>query len=171
MDNLEKFIQQHRKEFDTQRPDPKIWEQLSTTLPNPIKTNKVSFVKKIAVAAGVVLLIGFSYVAGQFSANSTKADPQVAELSSLYDQKIEAKVKAISVTTKDTLWKEDLFQLEVVQAELQQELIESPASTKDEIIGAIRENYRIRLKLLNRILNKTAKTYLNTKPTTHERTE
>lgn len=175
MDSLEKYIVDHRQEFDDQEPSSAIWDRIDAQLPK-----KVSFWKKLSLkhqlmaAASVLLLLSSGFLMGNFSARrqyKTVAWAELQDMESFYQPRISQKTKAITVNTTDSLWREDIVQLENVLEELKLELSKH-GNSKKEILEAIRKNYSIRLEILDRILEKTSeKTYINTKPTKNDSPE
>ena len=175
MDNLRQYINRHRAAFEDQSPAGDLWSKIDDRLGTP-KAKYWSVPRKLLAAASVLFLVGLSFVAGSFLATQSTTisaiSPEFAETEAYYNRKIEEKKQAVSVSTKDSVWVDDLHQLEVVMEELKQELRLNPEASKGDILKAMVNNYNIRLQIMDRILDKTTKkVFTNTKPKNDERTE
>ncbi len=177
MDSLRQYINRHRSEFEEENPPIDLWSKIDQELGTPpvTATKKWLIGRRLLAAASVLLLIGLGFLAGTFAAKQSQTieeiSPEFAEAEAYYNRKIEAKKRAVAVSTQDSTWIDDLKQLEIVMTDLKKELRHNPNASKGEIIQAMTNNYNIRLEILDKILDKTAKVYTNTKPTNDERTE
>lgn len=174
MDNLEQYINDHRDEFDREVPSDNVWKKIDCTLSKQPPQKSRLLNRKVLAAASVVLLVGLSFVAGIFSATkaANNVSSEFAETESYYQRKIDSKKRAVAVHTTDSVWMDDIKQLELVMNELKQELDQNPGSSKGEILQAMIDNYNFRLEIMDRILEKTNdKTYMNTKPSNDDSTE
>ena len=170
MDNLRQYINKHREDFEDQCPTGDLWSKIDERLGPPTPNKKHwSIGRTLLAAASVLFLFGLSFVAGNYVATQSttisEISPEFAETEAYYNRKIEEKKRAVSVSTKDSIWVDDLQQLEVVMAELKQELLFNPAASKGDILKAMIDNYNIRLQIMDRILEKTTQEiFTNTKP-------
>ena len=176
MDNLRQFINAHQNEFDDQQPPKNMWARIECRLEKPQSVKKIwTIPRKFLAAASVLLLVGLGFVAGSLTVkknNISEISPEFAETASYYQRKIDSKKRAVAVHTTDSLWMEDLDQLELVMNELKEELIRNPQASKGDIIKAMINNYNFRLEIMDKILEKANdKTYLNTKPSKNDSSE
>ena len=79
--------------------------------------------------------------------------PELNEAEDFYTKKVESQYAKLVSYNPDPSVIADLKQLDEVQQELKKELENAPNSTKEEIINRLIENYRIKLGILERVLN------------------
>ncbi len=175
MDSLRKYIIEHRDEFDDQYPPSNMWARIESRLgKQPVKKTR-TLPRVFLAAASVLLLVGIGFIAGSWVMKKntlSEISPEFAETASYYQRKIDTKKQAVAVHTTDSMWLDDIKQLELVMNELKEELRQNPSASKGDIIKAMIANYNIRLEIMDKILEKTKdKTYLNTKPSNNDSTE
>jgi len=175
MDNLKKFISEHHDEFDDQYPPQNMWNRIASRLEKQPVKKIWTFPRKFLAAASVLLLLGLGFVAGSLTVKKnslSEISPEFVETASYYQRKIDTKKRAVAVHATDSMWMDDINQLELVMNELKEELVQNPQASKGEILKAMINNYNIRLEIMDKILEKTDdKTYLNTKPSNNDSTE
>jgi len=161
-DRLEEFVKAHREEFDQLEPSPKVWENISATKPRSkiIRLNTV-LLRVAAVLAIVlvtsVLLLKTNILAPERLAGNT-SDPEIKELmeaEKFYAQEVTGKLKEIRKCyyTNPEIKNEietDLNELQDMYNTLKLDLQEN--ISKKEVIEAMIENNRIRLKLVDQVL-------------------
>lgn len=173
MDNLEKFIVENREAFDSEIPNLKVWAEIDKRI-NPQEENKVVrmlWVRRVA-AAVAFLVIGaaagvlFTQTQGEkmVMAEATQVVPEFREAEEFYDQQVKDKMTKLASYNPDPIVNMDLQQIDEVQKELKAELEKAPASAREEIIERMIENYKIKLGILERVLehidkNKTDKNH------------
>ncbi|PQA58305.1 hypothetical protein [Siphonobacter curvatus] len=190
-DRIERFIRDNREEFDAFEPPLGLWADIERRLPEAIipdaeeKETKVIplgntagnrswmhfFVEKSwRMAAGVVLLLGLGFVAGQYFMKPRYTDPIIAQVSPeegkmafRYASLIETKrseIKAIE-TSNPQLYREfasEIEQLDKDYQNLRSELPQTPNQT--ELVEAMIQNLQLQLDILNRqlqIINRISK--------------
>ncbi len=186
-DDIHRFIRSNRAGFDTEIPNLKVWaaidKRLSTTAEKPAeltvgksveksveKAVELTVVKHFAVkqwalriAAALTLLIigasaGFYFKAKQEAVDVAqtvdKIAPDFREAEQFYAQKVQTQlVKFTSFQPNtDPSVLADLQQLDAVQKELKQELDDAPNATREEIVKHIIDNYKIKLGILERVM-------------------
>jgi hypothetical protein len=164
-DKLEKFVKEHRDEFDTFEPRPDLWQDISKELPQK-KTPRVislSYVQLWRYAAAVALLIAVGFVMLQYNAAKPsqkvaqiytfeKIAPQMVEVESYYTSLINEKkaqmgnydLKALGI--EDNLG-QDVAVLDSSYTRLKRELLTTP--NKEKIIDAMIQNLQLRMGILN----------------------
>jgi ribosomal protein S25 len=203
MDNLEKFIQDNRVDFDSETPNTNIWagieDELDDEINRFVRTNRASFDTEIPnlkvwaaidkqinktvekpvelvvekrfgfkqwalrIAAAIALLIvgaggGFYLKTKQelkeMAQTVDKIAPDFREAEQFYSRKVQNQlVKLASFQSKtDPSVLADLQQIDEVQKELKQELDEAPNATREEIVKRMIDNYKIKLGILERVM-------------------
>ncbi len=196
MDNLEKFIENNRADFDSEMPNLTVWSNIEnelkeTEIEHFIRSNKSSFdtdipnlkvwaaIEKrtaktvikpnafkqwaLRIAAAITLLIiggggGFYLKTRQEAKELAQTVEQIApdfrEAEQFYAQKVQTQlVKLASFQpTTDPSVLADLQQIDAVQKELKQELDDAPNATREEIVKHMIENYKIKLGILERVM-------------------
>ena len=168
-DKLEKYILDHREQFDDQEPDPALWEKVNTRKAPVIRINWKDIAWK---AAAVVVIFVASYYfhdymasrkqfsGGRISKNAELNSPIVKEL-------IEAEAY---YTSQINMRKEEVFRLTAsnpeVRHEIDDEMIDldraynelkedlKDNADNEEVIEAMIQNYRIKLDILEEMLRR-----------------
>ncbi len=173
-DKLEKYIEEHRREFDDLEPSGGLWDRISDELPQK-RTIDYSLFARVAAA---VLLMVASYIyyvnsesnqqPVETTASGTQEQPEIYK---------ELKEAEIYYTTKISEAKDDLFVVLDDQPELKQDIenelkelneayteLESDLmdnASNEEIIEYMIQNHRLKLQILEEMLQqiKRAKNY------------
>ncbi|WP_423128946.1 hypothetical protein [Gaoshiqia sp. Z1-71] len=162
-DRLEEFVTGHRDEFDIHTPPPEIWEKLNRRLPKQAKKSLPRRWISIAAALAIVLL-GSGVVVRSlvFNRDGTRlgadANPEMRELleaEAYYAQQIHGKLEEIRKCYRlnpelQEEVEDDLQELEHMYNELRKDLKENISNK--EVIEAMIENNRFRLKLVDEVL-------------------
>ena len=165
MDNLEKFISQNRADFDDKSPPARVWDKID--IKKQPKPKKISFWRGFKVAAAVLLLLtsgaamGIAFMNSQNAstlASNTLTD-EFLEVEQFYQKEINVKVKKLaSMKDYDTSVNEDLDQLDISINELKSEIADAPRGSEAEIISTMINNYKTKVELLERILDRMENT-------------
>lgn len=171
-DHLEKYITDHRDEFDELEPSPMMWDKIETREPKKVHLNWKTI--GLRVAAVVVIFIASYYFhdyvesrntnQNQMMASEEQQNPMYQELMEAefyYTAQIEETKQAVFHLTNNNhnLRKEinlELVDLDKVFQELKNDL--SDNADNDEVIVAMIQNYRLKLEILNDILNQLKST-------------
>ncbi len=171
MENLEKFIAEHRSEFDDAAPRARVWASIERSLPQPSAV-PMKVIKSFAwrtplrAAAAVLLLVSVGAAAGIFwvkkQQNSTAAAlvlentaPEYNDMERYYQSEVKQSfAKLANYKYQDTTLETDFRQMEAVASDLKQELASAPKSSREDIVKNLVENYQARLHILKRILSK-----------------
>jgi hypothetical protein len=161
MDKLEKFVTEHRNEFDIYEPDPELWNKIHR--PNSRGNYLISWFWKAAV---ILLVFGASYLAHIHikntrhivmkgdNMNPASATPELAETEKYYSGLIQTKLTEVQkvLASYPELKKDlrnDLAELDSIYRDLRKDLKENVSN--QEVIEAMIQNYRLKLKLLEQI--------------------
>lgn len=178
-DKLEKFVINHRHEFDQYEPDAALFDRIRK--PKPV-INMFGWNSLLWKAAAVVIIFVASYYFHDFM-NSNSQKQQVAELETetmqpsekikmmieaeaYYTAQIEDRRHELTLLAQDQpeIHKEinyELLELDSVYADLKSDLKDN--ASNEEVIEAMIQNYRIKLDILEEVLSqlRTAKNELN----------
>jgi hypothetical protein len=166
-DKLEKYILDHRQEFDDLEPDPSVWERVDTRKTPVIRINWKDIAWK---AAAVAVIFTASYYFHDFMAsrnqqkqemlgnNNGEASPMVRELieaEAYYSSQINLKkdeVFRLTAQNPEVRHEVDLelIDLDRVYNELKEDLKDNAAN--EEVIEAMIQNYRLKLEILEDML-------------------
>ncbi|MFA5419853.1 MAG: hypothetical protein WC341_15480 [Bacteroidales bacterium] len=168
-DQLEKFILDHREEFDEFEPSPELWNKIS--VPKPVSRGMHISWKKVVyrVAAVIVIFIGSYYVhdlinphAKGISAIQSSASEedrqmltQLMESKAYYTSLINTKTEEVYLLAAEKPMLRDEIQQEM--KELDQEFLKLQNDLHDntdseEVIAAMIQNYRLKLQILEETL-------------------
>jgi hypothetical protein len=156
MDELERHIRDHREEMDIHEPDPALWNRIEQRLPGRERRLR-GLIWRAAVAviiAGTAVTAVVSVIRLQERIN----DPQVAavrETYYYYDSQIkmlyeEAQPLLTSNPDIDTELKIGMDELDSLSAGIIRDLNDNIASS--EVLEALVRNYRLRIELLEEML-------------------
>ena len=163
-DRLESFVNENRHEFDSMEPSDNIWESISNRLDKK-PNRRIHRFKWIKVAATIAVILTVPAIVYQFwqvkqreTAKAIQVDPDVQELieaESFYAQEVSGKMAEIQKCYK--VYPElkgeiegDLKELDTMYRSLKSDLKENISNK--EVIEAMIENNRIRMKLVDDVL-------------------
>jgi len=163
-DRLESFVDENRHEFDPMEPSDKTWEAISKRLePQQLSPKKAFGWLKVAAVVAVAVLGTFGIYQVRLSeqkqtAKALQVDPEVQELmeaEAYYAQEVSGKLTEIQKCYKihpelKSEIESDLNELESMYLNLKSDLKENISNK--EVIEAMIENNRIRLKLVDDVL-------------------
>lgn len=163
MDPLKEYIDKNRGDFDELNPPPLVWRSIEMELEQE-EVQVIPFYKRswlrIAAVAIVFLIVGVGI--GKFL-NETNASQyantaewkQYLEAEDYLQKKVDYTKRKISNFDQNTNVAKDLTKLDEVYNELKLELQNSQLGNRDIIIKAMITNYNTKLKILERVLDKT----------------
>lgn len=177
-EQVEDFINANREGFDDLEPSLNVWANIDAALTEkrektPLVATPRWYSSWAAQAAAAVALLllgvglgnrltksqaldGKSPIVVQATEGGVKAEDVTKELRNaeeFYNQKVKVKLSQLASFNPDPEVVEDLKQIDEVQAELHRELEHAPSSSREEIIEQLMENYKIKLDILERVLN------------------
>ena len=165
MDELEKFILKNRDNLDRYSPSGKIWKGIKSGL----KRRKISSTIWLSSAAMILIILGTSVIFYKLDRMSIflrkdnidnsvllKTNPHFIETEIYYNNQIkELYNEAMPLLTSDPdLEKEldyDLSRLDTICSEIKKDLKDNVSN--QEVIEALINNYRIKIRLLNDMLD------------------
>jgi hypothetical protein len=159
MDPLEKFVQENRKFFDTDRPGLPVWANIEKGL---IARRKPRIKLIWKVAASVALLLTIGGVAGFYLslqlnspslAESALIQEELIQAVSYYHQEIDQRLEEVKMNNIEPDVIDELDQLDMTIAQLKEDLKFAPANSKETIFNAVIQAYESKLEILERFIN------------------
>ncbi len=167
-DSLEKFITQNRDSFDKEVPSLKVWAEIDKKM--SAKTQKVkprSLWRHVWMAASIVFLLTAGALIGiqvtRDAADNEMADQETwskeyQEMESFYKGQVKEKVAQLAHYNEDPSINEDLQQIDDFLLELKGELKDTPKGSEEQIVNALISNYKTKLAILERVLDRIQST-------------
>ena len=160
--DIESFISENRAAFDTEIPNLKIWAQIEKSV-NKLADKRLILRGWALRCAAVVALLVIGAAAGILFKEKRddglvekqveQIAPDLRDTEKFYNQQVQAKLtKLASYQNADPSVLSDLKQIDAVQEELKAELETAPTSTREEIVRHVIENYKIKIAILERVL-------------------
>ena len=156
MDKLEKFINDNREALNAYDPDPAIWERIK-------KPGPLSFRQVFNRAAMIIIIIGISIVIvmragidGDWPDQNLSAEnPDLKETEIYYNNKVQQLMDDAQplFTANPDIERElmiDIKHLDSICMEIKEDLKDNISN--QEVIGALVMNYRIKIDILEEIL-------------------
>jgi len=161
-DRLEDFVRQHREEFDLREPDPSVWLKINPANAPVVKEKRPMRWLRIAAAiavifagssAGIYFLTGGNNDADLYS---QELYMEMQETEAFYtmmvsDRYEELKPYLASDPLANEMLSADMEELDEVYHELKNDLKDNISNP--EVIEAMVLNYRIKLEILEDLLN------------------
>lgn len=166
-DKLERFILEHRSDFDIREPDPRLWGRIKAVLGKEKAINWKLVLKRAAI---VILIFSASYMTNEFihrlqNGNSKEHSivqvtreqkiPGLKEAEAYYSNLVNQKMEEIRpiIANCPSIEQEleyDISELDSIYKELKNDLKDNMAN--QEVIEAIIENYRLKIVILEDIM-------------------
>jgi hypothetical protein len=156
MDELEEYIQNNRKQIDIHDPDPGVWKKIEKELPR----NEIRLPVFIWRAAVILIIVaaGTTVILKTISTTRKLNDPRMtavqetylyynSQIRSLYE---EAKPLLTANPDISNELEAGMSQLDSLSLQIRKDLGDNVAS--EEVIGALINNYRLRIELLEDML-------------------
>ena len=161
-DRLEDFVKQQREQFDLREPDPSIWLKINPANVPVARARKS--MRWLRVAAAVAMIVAGS-TAGIYFLTGQKADTdqfaselyqEIRETEQYYSQMVsqrydELKPFLMENPGAEEMLNADMEELDEVYLELKEDLKDNVANP--EVIEAMILNYRVKLEVLEDLLN------------------
>jgi len=149
LDNLKNHIESNREEFEPFSFDTKKgWKEISPSLRS---SDKWPFWKIMSAAACIILVAAGSI----YQLNPKPENTEIAEIENYYQSEINHKITLVKSQLGDAQVLEDLEEMDKAFAELKSDLKDNVDN--EEVIQAMMENYQLKLKILEEILNELEK--------------
>ncbi|MFM2267270.1 MAG: hypothetical protein RL757_711 [Bacteroidota bacterium] len=176
MDKFESFLKENSEAFNLNSPNPMVWAAIEQQLDERDQNNKKkiannattltaqpsrmrAWVVRTAAAAAILVLgigLGKTLLKDKLPVLSSNSDTTVVksldEAEDFYGKKVQYKINQLASFNPDPSVMEDLKQIDEVQTELRRELESAPESSREEIIQTMIKNYKIKLDILERVL-------------------
>ena len=161
-DRLEDFVKQQREQFDLHEPDPSIWLKINPANVPVVKERRP--MRWLRVAAAVAMIFGGS-TAGIYFLTGEKAETdqlsnelylEIQETEQYYSQMVtqrydELKPFLMENPGAQRMLEDDMEELDEVYLELKEDLKDNVSNP--EVIEAMILNYRVKLEILEDLLN------------------
>ncbi len=161
-DRLEEFVKQHREQFDQREPDPSIWLKINPD--NQTVANERRPMRWLRIAAAVAMIFagstaGIYFLTGGFAEAdrySSELYQEVLETEQYYSQIVsdrynELQPFLVSNPAANEMLSADMEELDEVYKELKEDLKDN--ASNPEVIEAMILNYRVKLEILEDLLN------------------
>jgi len=165
MDKLEEYIKRNRQDLDRYSPSSGIWKGIKKTL----KRRNSTIGQWLSIAAMIIVIIGTAllfYRPGNKEADTIiektsdglqiPSNPQLNETEIYYNNMVNSLYREASplLTANPEIEKElntDFSQLDSISLEIKKDLKDNVAN--QEVVEALIQNYRIKIRLLEEMLN------------------
>ena len=156
-DKFKSFVTGNRDEFEKYDLDLDLsWDAIADGLEEKAKAKPRNKKVWMSIAASVALLIMFSigllYSSGGTDSQEAlfASNPELAEAQAFYTSQIDYKMSLAQSKFSDERMFEDIKELDQAFAELKSDLQDN--ADNEEVIIAMIENYQLKLKILDRVL-------------------
>ena len=161
-DRLEDFVRQHREEFDLREPDPSVWLKINPANAPVVKEKRPLRWLRVAAAIAVIFAgssAGIYFLTGgnnEADLYSQELYMEMQETEAFYtmmvsDRYEELKPFLASNPVANEMLSADMEELDEVYHELKNDLKDNISNP--EVIEAMVLNYRIKLEILEDLLN------------------
>ncbi len=165
MNKIDKFIEDHRSEFDDKIPDRSIWLSVESEL-NKKEKKGIFQLRPWKIAAGVILVLGSGILIGlNLQSKGNNIDyarspelMQFKDTETYYRTQVNLKLDEIRDPSSKANVSQDLKQLDEIYLQLKEEIIKSGYTNSDMLIQAMIENHKTKADILENILNKQNQT-------------
>lgn len=157
-DKFKSFVTGNRDEFETYDLDLDLsWDEIADGIKQKAESEPKKGFAWMKIAAAVALLMIFSIVLIMFNRGGSSeenlifaSNPELAEAQAFYTSQIDHKMSIAKSKTGGEKMIEDIQELDKAFAELKNDLQDN--ADNEEVIIAMIENYQLKLKILDRVL-------------------
>jgi hypothetical protein len=154
-DRLEEFVRSQREQFDMFEPDEKLWMGIEKKMDKSQKFNLGYYLIRAAAVAAILIITFTSY---NYLGRRNSKNPEIPELKEAeiyYSGIIDSKLKEVQPLLSDYPdikedINSDLSELDSVYKNLKEDLKDNVSN--QEVIEAMVENYRMRIEILEEML-------------------
>ncbi len=167
-DKLEKFIIDHREDFQTHTAPDHIWLNIAKQLdddqlPTKRKSPFLYFISGIAASMILVVTAIFGFHVYQLNTNKNYKNEitmmrEFQQKESDYVRLVNSKLASINEGSVDQSLEYDMLQLDAIYQELKAELMSSQSDNLELIISALISNYETKLEILKTMEEKQTET-------------
>jgi predicted CopG family antitoxin len=161
-DRLEKFVKQHRDQFDRYEPDPSIWLKINPS--NTVAMKQRRPMRWLRIAAAVAMIFagstaGIYFLTGEKGERdlySSELYREMSDTEQYYNQMVsdryeELKPFLASNPAASEMLTSDMDELDDAYRELKEDLKDN--ASNPEVVEAMILNYRVKLEILENLLN------------------
>lgn len=154
-DRLEEFVRSHKEEFDIFEPNDNLWEGIEKKMDKGKKIRLSYYLVRAAGIAAIFLITLTAYNYFFTDNNRTAEIPEIKEAEMYYTGLIDSKLDEVKPLLADypeiqTEINADLTELDSVYNDLKEDLKDNVSN--QEVIEAMLENYRMRVDILQEML-------------------
>lgn len=155
-DRLEKYVIEHRDEFDMLEPNDALWQGIEKKMKKE-KNHSLRFYSSRIAAVAAIFIVSFFVQKFFFNKSDIyKEIPELAEAENYYSGLINAKLEEVKPMLNEfpDIKQEleyDLSELDSVYTNLREDLKDNVAN--QEVIEAMIENYRLRIDILEEMMH------------------
>ena len=161
-DRLEDFVKQHREQFDLHEPDPSVWLKINPA--NKVVTKERRPMRWLRIAAAVAMIFagsaaGIYFLTGERPGQDRYSNDlyqEIQETEQYYSQMVSDRYEElqpflVSDPAAEEILNSDMEELDEVYRELKEDLKDN--ASNPEVIEAMILNYRVKLEILEDLLN------------------
>ncbi|MDW3197244.1 MAG: hypothetical protein R8G66_33005 [Cytophagales bacterium] len=149
-DPLKRHVDANRSEFEVFPFDEEAaWDEIASKI-QPIKTKSQRLKPWLYVAASVLLVAMFGVSVIQPNQVETAYSSEIMEAKNYYQQMVDGKISLVKSLVDDEELFADLEAMDVAFEELEKDLKDDVDN--EEVVAAMIDNYRLKLKILEKIL-------------------
>lgn len=158
MDKLEEHIRQNRKDLDRYTPPDRVWSRISREI-KPVRflnARWISTAAMIAVILGIAVIFFRPEFRWKRNSDISQSHPQLKETEIYYNNLVNTLYKeALPLLVRNPEIKKelntDLSQIDSIYADLKKDLRDNISN--EEVVEALIQNYRIKISILEDMLN------------------
>jgi hypothetical protein len=161
-DRLEDFVKQQREQFDLREPDPSIWLQINPANVPVVKERRSMRWLRVAAAVAIIFAgstAGIYFLTGQQAETDQLSNQlylEIQETEQYYSQMVSQRYDELKPFLTENpgaakMLTSDMEELDEVYLELKEDLKDNVSNP--EVIEAMILNYRVKLEILEDLLN------------------
>lgn len=163
-DPLEQFVEVHRASFDQALPDHDLWSQIEQQLPSDtpvVEMRRPRVFQLMKYAAAVIAIVSVSvFSTMQYMKSSSvvgvsaEVINEINELTDYYDFQVKRKLSQLAAyeTDANANVNEELSNIDDVISQLKIELDEVPTGSEEKVINAMISNFKLKVLILETML-------------------
>lgn len=162
-DLLKSFVQEHKKEFDTNQAPSRVWNRIEKDLGESPKSKNWTRRSMWLLALGIsVLFIGGIALGTYWNIEEKKSsfqyaqieDEEYQELNHFYQSRLNTTQQQFASYPSSQEVLPELNDLQSGFQELQKDFVQSDAENRELIMSLMKENYELRIKIIELAMDK-----------------
>lgn len=175
-DQLETYIETNKSSFDQALPNHDLWSKIEQELEDKTEKTKGRIVRMNVVryAAAAIVLIAIS-VFGTYQfmkptqmVASAEVLQELEEIQTFYDFEVNRKLQKLATFNTDENILDNLEEIDSVIEELKIELSNVPEGSEDRVIKAMIDNYKLKVYILESVLEGQEQYFIEKKASSNE---